>query len=120
MSRATYNHTTPALRATRYVRATRPITVELHQPVAPGEVRAITGRVLGETRVDGKLHHYRVESTSGVVFITPPEWLTPESVNALDAAQNARRLAIQDNITRLLNALVVSLAARATKPEIVA
>ena len=111
---------TPEPRETRYIRATTPVAVELHQPVAPGQVRTIPGRLLGETRVDGKLHHYRVESTSGVVFITPPEWLTPESVQALDAARNAKRLAIQDNITRLLSDLVASLAARAAKPETVA
>jgi len=83
MPRATKDSTTPELREARYVRATRPVTVELHQPVASGEVRTITGRVLGEMHVDGKLHHYRVESTSGVIFVTPPGWLTPESVAAL-------------------------------------
>ncbi len=45
-------HNTPEVRAACYVRATRPVTVELHQPVGPGEVRTITGRVLGETHVD--------------------------------------------------------------------
>lgn len=113
-------HTTPELRATRYVRATRPITVELHQPVAPGEVRTIAGRVLGEMRVNGCLHHYRVVDGDGVVYLAPPEWLTPEGVQALDAAGNAKRLAVLDNIGRLLNALAANLAARAAKPEIVA
>ncbi len=58
---------TPEPRETRYIRATTPVAVELHQPVAPGQVRTIPGRLLGETRVDGKLHHYRVEST----FLSP-------------------------------------------------
>ncbi len=120
MPRATHEPITPEPRAAHYVRATTPVAVELHQPVAPGQVRTITGSVLGETRVDGRLHHYRVQDGNGVVFITPPEWLTPESIQALDAARNVRRLAIQDNITRLLSDLVASLAARAGKPEVLA
>ncbi len=118
MPRATPENTTPEPRETRYIRATTPVAVELHQPVAPGQVRTIMGRLLGEMRVNGCVHHYRIVDGNGVIFITPTEWLTPESVQAIDAARNAKRLAIQDNITRLLSDLVVSLAARATKPEI--
>lgn len=119
MPRAISDFTTPALRETRYIRAITPVTVELRQPVAPGQVRTIAGRVLGEMRVNGCLHHYRVVDGNGVVYLAPPEWLTPESVQTLDAARNAKRLAIQDNITRQLSALLASLAARAAKRETV-
>ena len=52
MPRAISEYPTPELRQVRFVRATPPVAVELHQPVAPGEVRTIAGRVLGETHVD--------------------------------------------------------------------
>jgi len=52
MPRATQDYTTPVVRVTRFVRATTPVAVTLRQPVASGEVRTITGRVLGETHVD--------------------------------------------------------------------
>jgi len=78
MPGATIGHTTPELRETRYVRTTSTLTVELHQPVAPGKVRTIAGRVLGEMQVDGVLHHYRVATDDGAVYLAPPEWLAPE------------------------------------------
>ena len=77
MPRATHEPSTPELRATRYIRATPPVAVELRQPVAPGEVRSITGRVLGEMYVDGRLHHLRVVDGDGVLFLVPPEWIKP-------------------------------------------
>lgn len=52
MPRAISEYPTPELRQVRFVRATPSVAVELHQPVAPGEVRTIAGRVLGETHVD--------------------------------------------------------------------
>jgi len=75
MPRATYNPTTPELRETHYVRATTPVAVTLHQPVAPGQVRTIAGRVLGEMRVNGCLHYYRVEDGDGGLLLVPPEWI---------------------------------------------
>ena len=75
MPRATSEYPTPELRETRFVRATRPVTVELHQPVAFGEVRTTTGRVLGEMRVNGCLHHYRVLVADGTVILALPEWV---------------------------------------------
>ncbi len=72
---ANHDLTTPEPRETRYIRATTPVAVELHQPVAPGQVRAITGRVFGEMRVNGCVHHYRVEDGDGVLFLVPPEWI---------------------------------------------
>ena len=81
MPRATYNHTTVEMRATRYVRATTPITVTLHQPVAPGQVRTIAVRVLGEKRVNGCVHHYRVEDGDGEMFLAPPAWIEPLPTN---------------------------------------
>ncbi len=78
MPRATYNHTTPEPRAAHYVRATTPVAVTLHTPAAPGEVRIITGRMLGAAHVDGVLHHYRVAAGDGTFYLAPPEWLAPE------------------------------------------
>ncbi len=124
MPRATYNHTTPELREVRFVRAVPPTPITFNQPLRGGRYRAISGRLLGEMRVNGCLHHYRIVDGNGVIFITPPEWLSPESVQALDAAGIALSAAAQnaklDNITHQLSALAVSLAARAAKPEIVA
>jgi len=85
MSRATPDYTTPELRATRYVRATPPVAVEMHQPVAPGEVRTIAGRVLGEMHADDRLHHLRFVDGDGVLFLVPPEW-----VRQLDAPMPVR------------------------------
>lgn len=109
MPRADTEHT-PSERDARYVRAAVAVEVELHQPLRRGRHRTIHGKLLGETRVNGRLHHYRVQATDGVVFITPPDWLTPESVAALDAAgtalsaaaQNAKRLATLESMARQL------------------
>ena len=68
-------HITPELRETHYVRATTPVAVTLHRAVAPGEVRAIPGRVLGEMRVNGYVHHYRVVDGNGVLMLVPPGWV---------------------------------------------
>lgn len=75
---ATRDSITLELRVTRYVRATPPIAVTLHMPAAPGQVRIITGRMLGAAHVDGVLHHYRVAAGDGTFYLAPPEWLAPE------------------------------------------
>ena len=93
MPRATSDSTTPEVRAACYVRATRPVTVELHQPVGPGEVRTITGRVLGEMQVDGVLHHFRIEA-GGVLFLIPPDWIevdAPVATRTLEPATGEAR-----------------------------
>lgn len=124
MPRATPQYSTPEPRQVRFVRAVPPTPITFNQPLRGGRYRTIAGRLLGETRVDGKVHHYRVQDGNGVIFITPPEWLSPESVQAIDAAGMVVAAAAQnaklDNITHQLTALAISLAARATKPEIVA
>ncbi len=62
-----------------FVRATHPVAVELHQPVASGEsvapAKHITARVLGAMHVDDQVHHYRVVGGDGVLFLVPPEWI---------------------------------------------
>ena len=84
MTRAIPDFTTPKPRETQYVRATTPVTVELHQPIAPGEVRTIAGRVLGAMHVDGQVHHIRFVDGDGVLFLVPPNWvrLTGEVIAA--------------------------------------
>ena len=91
--------TTPEPRAAYYVRATQFLTVTLHQPVAPGQVRTIPGRVLGEMRVNGCVHHYRVVDGDGVLLLVPPGWvrLTGEDVRQL-GAHGGRKPAVRAEV----------------------
>ena len=76
MPRATYNHTTPELREVAFVRANPPTPITFNQPLRGGRHRAISGRLLGETRFDGMLHHFRIEA-GGVLWLVPPAWIEP-------------------------------------------
>ncbi len=75
MPRATHEPITPELREVRFVRAVPPTPISFRQPLRGGRYRAISGRLLGETQFDGVLHHYRVATGDGVLFLVPPEWV---------------------------------------------
>ncbi len=90
MPRAIYNHTTPELPEVRFVRANPPTPITFRQPLRGGRYRAISGRLLGETRFDGVLHHFRIEA-GGVLFLVPPHWVevevdAPVATRALEPA----------------------------------
>ena len=71
---AKHAHITPELREVRFVRAIPPTPITFNQPLRHGRYRAISGRLLGETRFDGVLHHFRIEA-GGVLFLVPPHWV---------------------------------------------
>jgi len=71
---AKHAHITLEVREVRFVRAIPPTPITFKQPLRGGRHRAISGRLLGETRFDGALHHYRVEA-GGVLFLVPPAWI---------------------------------------------
>ena len=60
------------------VRPTDVTLVAVHQPL-PGDATArLTGRLLCEVRINGELHHYRIDQ-GDFVLRCPPHWLAPDS-----------------------------------------